>query len=60
MLSVKHLKKNFGKNIVLKDISFDEKVVGKAGKLIITFKDNYKIKLDAACNKYFCINEIEE
>jgi hypothetical protein len=24
------------------------------------FKDNYKIKLDAACNKYFCINEIEE
>ena len=47
-------------NKKVKDISFDEKVVGKAGKLIITFKDNYKIKLDAACNKYFCINEIEE
>ena len=47
-------------NKKVKDISFDEKVVGKAGKLIITFKDNYKIKLDAACNKYFCINKLEE
>ena len=47
-------------NKKVKDIQFSETEVAKKGELTITFEDNYKVKLDATCNKYFCVNNIEE
>ena len=44
----------------LKDVKFDGNKIARKSKLKIIFENDYKIEFDAACNKYFCINEIEE
>ena len=44
----------------IKDVKFDGNKIARKSKLKIIFENDYKIEFDAACNKYFCINEIEE
>ena len=47
-------------NKKIKDVKFDGNKIARKSKLKIIFENDYKIEFDAACNKYFCINEIEE
>lgn len=48
----------FGYKKIIKNIIFNEKKPYTKSKLEIVFKDESKIKLDAACNYYYCINKI--